>query len=146
MATVDQSKSRHLNRILSEIDEVYHEIANKQGYSDSAMAILYTLWENEGQCRLEDLIRLSGRNKQTVNSSLRKLEKEDILFLEPAGGRFKRVCLTEKGTALCRDTVVCVLRAENQIYSSWSETEWDTYVKLTERYLYQLREKMKELL
>lgn len=36
----------------------------------STMAILYALSDNDGQCRLPDLIKLSGVNKQTVNSAL----------------------------------------------------------------------------
>lgn len=145
MERVNQSETRRYNRIISEIDTVYHEIAVKQGFSDSAMAILYTLSDNNGKCLLVDLIRLSGENKQTVNSSLRKLEKENIVYLEPAGGKSKRVCLTENGFDIVRKTVNRVIEAEKEIYSSWSRDEWELYVKLTERYLYQIREKMKEI-
>lgn len=145
MERVNQSETRRYNRIISEIDTVYHEIAVKQGFSDSAMAILYTLSDNNGKCLLVDLIRLSGENKQTVNSSLRKLEKENIVYLEPAGGKSKRVCLTENGFDTVRKTVNRVIEAEKEIYSSWSRDEWELYVKLTERYLYQIREKMKEI-
>ena len=145
MEDVNQSEARRFNRLLSEIDEVYHEVAVRQGFSDSATAILYALSDNGGQCRLPELIKLSGVNKQTVNSALRKLEREDILYLEPAGGKSKRVCLTEKGFATVHETVERVLDAENRIYSSWSREEWELYVQLTERFLYQIREEMKEI-
>lgn len=140
-----QSESRYYNRLISEIDEVYHEIAVKQGFSDSAMSILYELSENEGSCRLTDLIRQSGVNKQTINSALRKLEKDEIVYLEPAGGKSKRVCLTEKGFVTVHETVEKVKDVEKKIYASWSREEWELYVKLTERYLNQLREEMKEI-
>lgn len=146
METINQSAARRYNRIISEIDEVYHEIAVRQGFSNSAMQILYTLSDNDGQCRLTDLIKLSGVNKQTANSALRRLEKEDIVFLEPAGGKSKRVCLTEKGFAVARETVDQVLEIENRIYASWSKEEWELYVQLTERYMCQLRDAMKEIL
>lgn len=146
MEGVSQSESRRYNRIISEIDEVYHEIAVRQGFSDSVMSILYTLSDHDGQCRLTDLIKLSGINKQTVNSALRRLEGEEIVRLEPIGGRAKRVCLTEKGIAATRDTVGKVLEMENRIYSSWPKEEWELYLRLTERYLSQLREEMKEIL
>lgn len=145
MEYISQSETRRYNRLLSEIDEVYHELALRQGFSDSAMAIFYTLADHEGQCLLADLIRLSGMNKQTINSALRKLEDEDILYLEPAGGKAKRVCLTEKGYATARKTVGRVLDAENRIYASWSRAEWELYVQLTERFLNQLREETKEI-
>lgn len=145
MEKINQSETRRFNRLLSEIDEVYHEVAVRQGFSDSAMAILYTLSDNDGQCRLPELIKLSGLNKQTVNSALRKLEKDEIVYLEPAGGKSKRVCLTEKGFATVHKTVERVLDVEKKIYSSWSQEEWELYVQLTERYLSQIREEMKEI-
>lgn len=145
MGNIKQSETRRYNRLISEIDEVYHEVAVRQGFSDSIMAILYTLSDNDGRCLLADLIKLSGLNKQTVNSALRKLENGGIVYLESAGGKAKRVCLTEKGFLTVRETVNRVLDAEKKIYSSWSREEWDLYVRLTERFLCQLREEMKEI-
>lgn len=145
MEQINQSEIRRFNRLLSEIDEVYHEVAVRQGFSDSAMAILYALSDNGGQCRLPELIALSGLNKQTINSALRKLEQGDIVYLEPAGGKSKRVCLTEKGFATTRQTVERVLDVEKKIYSSWAPGEWALYLELTERYLHQVREEMKEI-
>lgn len=145
MENIKQSEARRFNRLLAEIDAVYHEVAVRQGFSDSAMAILYALSDNGGQCRLPELIKISGENKQTVNSALRKLEKDDIVYLEPAGGKSKRVCLTEKGFSTAHETVERVLEVENRIYSSWSREEWELYVQLTERYLCQIREEMKEI-
>lgn len=145
MENANQSEARRYNRLLAEIDEVYHEVAIRQGFSDSAMAIFYVLSDNNGQCRLPELIKLSGLNKQTVNSALRKLEKEDILYLEPAGGKSKRVCLTEKGFSTVHNSVDRVLDVENRIYSSWTKEEWELYLHLTQRFLCQIREEMKEI-
>lgn len=145
MENINQSETRRYNRLISEIDEVYHEVAVRQGFSDSAMAILYALSDNDGQCRLPELIKLSGINKQTINSALRNLEKNEIVYLEPAGGKSKRVCLTEKGFSTVHETVERVLDVEKKIYSSWSQEEWKLYLQLTERYLSQLREEMKEI-
>lgn len=145
MENANQSEARRYNRLLAEIDEVYHEVAIRQGFSDSAMAIFYVLSDNNGQCRLPELIKLSGLNKQTVNSALRKLEKEDIIYLEPAGGKSKRVCLTEKGFSTVHNSVDRVLDVENRIYSSWTKEEWELYLHLTQRFLCQIREEMKEI-
>lgn len=146
MQNISKSESRRYNRIISEIDEVYHEIALKQGFSDSAMTVLCVLAEHDGTCRLPDLVRQSGCNKQTINSALRKLEQEMIIYLEPAGGKTKCVCLTEKGRMVVQNTVDKVLAAERKIYGSWSKEEWELYIALTERYLHQLRNEMKEIL
>lgn len=140
-----KSEARQYNRILSEIDAVYHEIALKQGFSDSIMSILYIIADNDGTCLISELVKQSGLNKQTINSALRKLEEESILYLEAAGGRSKRIVLTEKGTSVVHNTVDRVITVENKIYSSWKPEEWALYLELTERYLHELKEKMKEI-
>lgn len=145
MEHINESKIRKFNRILAQIDEVYHEVALRQGFSDSEMAILYVLSDQEGACLLTELVKMSGENKQTVNSALRKLEKADILYLEPVRGRAKRVCLTEHGFSVAHETADRVREAENRICDSWPQEEWEFYVRLTERYLSQLREEMKEV-
>lgn len=140
-----KSEARRYNRILSEIDAVYHEIALKQGFSDSIMLILYIIADNDGTCLISELVKQSGLNKQTINSALRKLEEKSILYLEAAGGRSKRIVLTEKGTSVVHNTVDRVIAVENKIYSSWKPEEWALYLELTERYLNELKEKMKEI-
>lgn len=140
-----ESEARRYNHILSEIDAVYHEIALKQGISDSTMDILYALSEHDGSCLLSEIVKVSGISKQTINSALRKLEREDILRLEAAGGKTKRVCLTEKGQRFTKETVNKVIAMENRIYASWEAAEWNTYLHLTERYLKQIKEELKEI-
>lgn len=146
MSETFQSEARRYNHILSEIDAVYHEIALNQGLSDSAMSILYVLAEHDGSCLLSKLIKQSGLQKQTINSALRKLEKEDILYLEPADGKTKRVLLTAKGTFTVHNTIDKVIAMENKIYSSWEPEEWKLYLNLTERFLHEIQKEMKEFL
>lgn len=131
--------------LTSEIDAAYHEAALKFGLSDSAMRILYTICLSGEDCLLSDIVRFSGISKQTINSSLRKLEGQGILSLRAAEGRRKQVCLTEAGKALVRDSVLQVLRIENEIFDSWSQTEQELYVELTARFLSAFQQKIKEI-
>lgn len=87
----------------------------------------------------------SGASKQTINSALRKLESEGIVYLETFEGRKKKVHLTEKGGQLAKDTVLRVIEAENEIFASWSDEEKSIYIDLTQRYLADFKEKVKEL-
>lgn len=87
----------------------------------------------------------SGASKQTINSALRKLESEKIVYLEVFEGRKKKVYLTEKGRRLAKDTVLRIIEAENEIFASWSEEEKSLYIGLTQRYLADFKEKIKEL-
>lgn len=136
---------KRFNYLSSEIDAAYHEASQKLGLSDSAMQILYTICNNGDACLLNDICSLFGARKQTINSALRKLEAEGIVYLETYSGRKKKVCLTEKGRAVADQTVVRLIAIENDIFGSWSGEELQMYLELTQRYLTSFKDKMKEL-
>lgn len=87
---------KRYNYLASEIDAAYHEISSKLGLPDSSMIVLYTICDSGDSCLLRDIVHNSGISKQTVNSALRKLEAEGIIYLEHAGAKNKSVCLTIK--------------------------------------------------
>ena len=132
---------KRMNYLTNEIDGAYHEAALKLGLSDGGMMILYTICNNGDTCLLNDITRLSG----IINSALRKLENEVIVYLENFSGRKKKVCLTDKGKTLAKDTVLRIIAIENDILTSWTEEELSLYIELTERYLSSFKEKIEEL-
>lgn len=140
-----RNEVRRFNQMVSEIDAVYHETAWKLGMSDSEQQILYAICNLGTPCLLSEIIRFSATSKQTINSALRKMEKEDILRMEAANGRKKQVLLTEKGKILLQETVMQVVEAENEIYSEWTEQEVMIYLELTQKYLVAFREKTKDM-
>lgn len=140
--TVELNRINYLN---NEIDVAYHEAARKLHLSDSALLVLYTICNHGDGCLLQDICRLSGTSKQTINSALRKLEAEGIVYLETFDGRKKKVYLTEKGRQTTENTVLRLITIENEIIHSWSEDEQQIYLELTQRYLASFREKIREL-
>ena len=136
---------KRINYLHSEINNVFHEMSQQMGLSDSVSCILYTICNYGDSCLLTDIINMTGIPKQTVNSALRKLEGEGYLRLETAQSRRKKVVLTEEGKLLTRKTAEQMIRMENEIYASWTEEERQLHLTLTQRYLDQLKEKAKEL-
>ena len=132
---------KRYNYLLGELNAVYHEMSLKLGLSDSAMIILYTICDQGERCPLQDICRYSGLSKQTVNSALRKLEAERVLYLEAAGSRNKTVCLTEKGMGVAERTFLFNDPATTEIYTSWPEQDVEKYLELTEHFLTALQEK-----
>lgn len=132
---------KRFNHLISETEAVYHEIALKLGLSDSASQILYTVCNNGDCCPLQEICRISGISKQTINSSLRKLEADGIVYLKQISGKSKNVCLTEKGKTLTENTVAKLITAENEIFSSWSKEDVNKYLELTELYLTEMKKK-----
>ena len=122
-------------RLDHEIDEFYHELALGQGLSDSAFAVLWSILELGEGCTQRDICRQFFLSKQTVHSSVRKLEREGILSLLPGEGREVRVCLTDRGRDLAREKVLPVMEAERDASASISPEEWRTMMRLGKRWL-----------
>jgi DNA-binding MarR family transcriptional regulator len=136
---------RRFNHLQSEIAMLYHNISVKLGLSDSAMQILYTVCcEGEG-CPLAEICRLSALSRQTLNSSVRRLETLGLIYLQVCRGRQKAVYFTDKGRALANDTVYKIIDAENRVFNSWPENEREEYLRLTQKYLTEFQSESKEL-
>lgn len=82
---------------------------------------------------------LTGISKQTISSALRRLEADALVRLEAVDGKQKRVCLTEQGFALAEKTAKIELDMEAAILDGWSGGDRDAYLRLTKRYLEDLR-------
>ena len=136
---------KRFNYLLGELDAVYHDMSLKFGLSDSAMNILYTICDQGDRCLLQNICRWSGLSKQTINSAIRKLETEGVVYLERAGSRNKDVCLTEQGMELAERTVGRIMQAENEIFASWTEEDVEKYLELTAHFLAAIREKAEQM-
>ena len=137
---------QRFNYLAHEIDAAYHDAAQKMGFSDSAMMILYAVCTNGTECPLQEITDRSGVSKQTINSALRKLEAEGIVTLAGLGqaGRKKKVCLTDDGKAAVQNTLLRMIQIENEILGAWSAQEQAQYLDLTQRYLTAFRTRTEE--
>lgn len=145
---VDQkhlNKIRKINYLISEMDALYHLAALKMGISDSVSIVLYTIYDSGNGCLLSDVYKKSGISKQTVNSAVRKLETEEILYLEQHTGRSKRIFLTDRGKTFVRETVARLYEAEAGVFDTWREEEVNTYINLMKKYADCLRQQVDRL-
>lgn len=136
---------KRCNHLVSEIDSVYHDMAKALGFCDSEMQILYTVYGNGGAIPLREIKICSGVSKQTLNSALRKLEKQGTVQLVLTDGKCKTVCLTDEGTSLCDATVSRMINAENEVFSSWDAKDVEIYLALNRRFLNDIKAKAKEI-
>ena len=134
-----------INHIISEMESLYHQVSLKMGISDSVSIVLYTIHVTEGICLLSNIYKKSGISKQTVNSAIRRLEDEGILYLEEHTGRSKKIILTEIGNKYINKTVAKLYEAEVQAFESWTKEEINTYVNLMEKYKDCFRKKINAL-
>lgn len=145
MKQIHEKKQIAFNRIFREFDEVYHMVALKYGFSDSAFCIFYSICELGNGCLQKDICDITFISKQTIHSSIRNLEQAGYLRLESGRGRDKHIFLTKAGEALVEEKIFPVLIAENQVFQEMTKEEGNALLQLSEKYLSILRKKLKGL-
>lgn len=139
------SSIHRINYLNAELNALYHNASLKLGLTDSASIVLYTIYDNGGNCLLSDIYKQSGISKQTVNSAIRNLEKENIIFLEQHSGRAKKVVLTDTGKEYAQKTVARLFDAEAAAFSSWTDDEINAYIGFMEKYINSFREQVERI-
>lgn len=134
------------NQIYKEMDDLYHAVARKLQLSDSAFEILYSICVLGNGCLQKDICKLTYTSKQTVNSSIRKLEQQNYIVLRPGKGRDMHIFLTEAGQALAQEKIIPVIQLENQAFTQMTPAEQSQLLQLSKQYLFNLQQKLQQLL
>ena len=139
------SDFRRINFMLMSISGLYHEAVVRFGLTDSVAMLLHYLDDHGDRCPLSSIYKNTGIRKQTLNSSIRKLEADGVLYLEQDTGRSKRVVLTDKGRELIKNTVGQIRRAEVHSLDDWSQEEIQHYIRLLVRVGASLKRELDQL-
>ena len=87
--SADFSKTlKRYNYLLGETNAAYHDASSKLGLTYSSMTVLYVVCNTGDTCPLRDICRNADISKQTVNSALRRLEADGLIYLENRDNSF----------------------------------------------------------
>lgn len=136
---------KEYNHIYKEANDIYHEIARKLQLSDSALDIFYTIFEIGDNCLQRDICKASCMPKQTVNSSIRKLQADGYLTLSPGKGRSMHIHLTPSGQKLIQEKLVPLIRIENDAFEDMTVEECEQLIHLNAKYNQALRSRLSNL-
>lgn len=137
---------REFDKVDKEFNDLYREAASKMGISDSSFLIFYTLYTLGDGCLQKDICSENFVNKQTINSAIRKLEQEGLLYLQQGRGRDKHIYLTETGKMLIEKHFVPLVQKENEAFAVLKPQEQTELLRLTRKYIESLKIKLNELL
>lgn len=137
---MSKENARKFTYLSAEINSLYHEAAVNIGISDTVFDILYVLCEKGNQCLQSEVFKLTGISRQTINSAVRKLEKDEMAYLKQGMGRNTVICLTEKGKLFVQKYMYPIFEMENNIWNEWTVEEQEQYLMLTKRYRDTLKE------
>ena len=117
------------NQLLKECDNIYHDAAVRAGLSDCAFWILHALWEAEHPMTQSEIGDNASMPRQTVNSALKKLEKDGYLVLEKIDGRMgKSIHLTAAGMDFVQTHIAPVSAAEDRAVARFSDEEKEAFL------------------
>ena len=142
MTRQKEHEIREFNRLYKEMDDIFHDIALRIGISDSAFTIFYIICELGDGCLQKDICYESFTNKQTINSSIRKLEQQGYLYLKQGKGRDKHIYLTEMGTKFVQEKVKPVMEIEDHSFLALSSEERAEFLRLYQKYVDNFRERI----
>lgn len=139
-------KLSEYNSIIKENEGIYHRVAKKNGLSNAAFWILYMMCEEEGNLTQSAVCDAFYQPKQTVNSALKKLEKEGLVELETvAGSHGKHINFTQKGWKFAERTICKVIASEQKAIDSMTLKEQEEFFRLFRKFIKLLKENMEEI-
>lgn len=138
---------REFNRLYKRLDDLYHSLSLKMGMSDSTFIILYTIAELGDGCSQKEICGQVSVSKQTINSSIRKLEKGGIIRLEKGSrGRELHIRLTEEGNQLIREKIYPVMEAEDRAFIQMPAVDRAEFLRLSRLYVDEMIYQTRQLL
>ena len=130
-------KFRELNEVIEATDALYHEAARIMGMSDVEMDIYYKLYEYGDGLKQKELYRQVGISKSTINSAIKKMEKEGYILLKTSkeDARNTEIHLTDAGKKRMEQTAGKLISAENAVYKNWTVEERMLAIELNRKFL-----------
>ena len=124
-----------LNHRLNENDDWYQQAGKLLGLSDSTFWTLYMLYDYPEGITQSEICSMSCFPKQTINSSLKKLETDGYISLVPGNdGRSKKIILSSSGEELINKTIVKVRQAEHTALNSMTEQEKEALISSLDKF------------
>lgn len=134
---------QRLNKNNNELNELYHDISMKLGLSDSESMVMYMLYDTQKPLTQSDIVKATGLSKQTLNSSIRKLEKNGIIILEKLNEKSKKIVVTDKGQLLIIKKIKPLVDIEDRILDTWEQEDKLKYLELIEKFKEQFEKEVK---
>ena len=131
---VINDKVKYLNTMLCEIDNLYQSLIQNKGLSDSEYVVLFSILELGEGCLQKDIANNSYINKKTINSTIKKLEKNGIIELRAGKYPNMHIYLTEFGKKYMKDNVIPVIEIENRVIESVPDSDFDNFISTYSKY------------
>ena len=133
-------KVQQLNGMLCEMDSIYQTLLSAKNISDGEFVVMNAILSLGEGCLQKDIAENSYMSKKTINSTIKKLEKEGYIKLKAGKYPNMHIYLTKKGLDHIKNNVLPIVDVENKVLSSMPEMEFDRLVSGYSKYITSFKE------
>jgi len=126
---------KQLNGMLCEIDSIYQSLLATKNVSDSEFVVMIAILSIGEGCLQKDIAETSYMSKKTINSTIKKLEKEGFIKLKAGKYPNMHIYLTNKGVEHIKENVLPIIEVEERVLNSMSEEEFERLIIGSSKYI-----------
>ena len=140
LSLLSDNKLRHINGMLSEISSIYEKLLSSKNVPEGVFIVLSSILDLGEGCLQKEIAEISYLNKKTINSTIKKLEKEDYIKLKAGKYPNMHIYLTEKGQEYMQKKIIPIIEVESKALELMPHNEFETLVESYKKYIDNFRE------
>lgn len=137
-------KLRYINNMLSEISDIYQKLLLSKNVQESVFIVMSSILELGEGCLQKDIAEKSYTNKKTINSTIKKLQKDGYIELKAGKYPNMHIFLTDNGREFMSSSIVPIIELEKNVLECISERDFETLLDSHTRYISNFREHVEE--
>ena len=137
-------KLKYFNSMLSEIDNLYQRLLLTINISESEFIVLFAILELGEGCSQKDIAENRYINKKTINSAIKKLQKEGYIRLVAGKYPHMHIYLTDEGKKYIGDKVIPIIEVENNALEKLPDEEFKLLLNCYENHMSNFRKTVTE--
>ncbi len=118
----------------------------KQGLSDSAYDILQAILILGEGCTQTEIYKYCYLNKQTVNSSVKKLKEDGLIDFTRRAGRKIHIHFTKLGEQIVNEKILPIEQAESDVFEEMTKEEQKEILRLMNKYFDNFKSKINNIM
>ena len=134
------NKLRHINGMLSEISSIYEKLLSSKNVPEGVFIVMSSILDLGEGCLQKEISEMSYLNKKTVNSTIKKLQKEEYINLVAGKYPNMHIYLTQKGKDYMRENIIPIIEVESKALELMPPNEFATLVESYRKYIDNFRE------
>lgn len=133
-------KVKRLNGMLCEMDSIYQTLLSAKNISDGEFVVLNAILSLGEGCLQKDIAENSYMSKKTINSTIKKLEKEGLIRLKAGKYPNMHIYLTKHGLDHIKNNVLPIVNVEDRVLDSMPEADFDRLISGYSKYITSFKE------